>query len=182
MAKIDGISQRELARQLGRSAKSVNKQVARDAWPFGKAPWPESLLPELRAYFDRLPADNNTRADKPKTESSGKVGAADAPASTVPDTSEDAVRSLSSRAKLQLIVERAAKVKLERGILEGKYLVAEEVEAGRAARVLAVKTALLNLPESGVVELIRASTNDAEAKRVLLDRLMDICHEFAGKR
>lgn len=53
------------------------------------------------------------------------------------------------------------------------------MEEGRVHRIQAVKSAMMGIADSGVVEAIRNAETDQEAREVLKGRMIELCLEFS---
>lgn len=122
---------RALAKALRRSHVAVRANwLTHPAWPFAKSPpWDGADVPRMKAWaataFEQQPEP------------------------TDPDTAA-AMKDLSPerQAKLALVIERTAKVKLERELLAGRYIPRERVESdllGRATEARRTLEAITSL-------------------------------------
>ncbi len=74
---------------------------------------------------------------------------------------------------------RAQRAKLELRQLEGKLISLSEVEAGRIARIIAVKRALLALPKA--IAPVIAGMGPREVQAYLTERIRDVILKFTGR-
>lgn len=126
-AKADRLilSIRKFAKLCGVSHTTMGEHIAHPMWPFAKsAPWRESDADLYSAW----------RAENMKENVVGETR-------TDPGT-----MSIITKAQLAVLFERAKKMKLEREIMEGKYLPRDEVERSRVQRIIAIKNWLLRMP------------------------------------
>jgi len=124
-------SQRELARAVGRSAAAVNGWLKRRDWPFPRqAPKRGWDVAAVKAWAE------TTLSPDPAAE------AADAALARVDGKPMDEMQ----RAKLHVLVERAAKLRLEREIRQREYVHREQVQREVSRLIHAAKAELLNLP------------------------------------
>lgn len=94
---------------------------------------------------------------------------------------ESAIEALSKNpervARIKLIIERTAKLKLERELLAGGYVKKEDVEKDRLARVYSVRAKLQEIPLRA--SLIAMKT-EAECERILGDWAREVCDYYAN--
>lgn len=157
--KING--QQWLADKLGVTQPRVVALVNDPDWPFGKGPWKQSDLPKIRGHMSaRRAMANATSATAEDDEPS--LG--------------DYAKTPERKAKLELIIERTAKIRLERELLAGGYLKKEQVEADRAARVYAVRAKLQELPLRAA---LIANKSETECAAIVGDWMKEVCDYFA---
>jgi hypothetical protein len=94
---------------------------------------------------------------------------------------DDAIKALSRNperiARIKLLVERTAKIKLERELLAGGYIKKEEAERERVARIFSVRAKLQEIPlRSSLI----AHRSEAECERILTDWVKEVCDFYAG--
>lgn len=143
----------------------MRKWLAHPAWSLPRQPpW---NVEQVRAWTKQNLADDPAaEAVDPQPQSSTTLGLAPAPDKAPPPLTPE------RRAKLELTRERKKKLRFDREVAQGLYLLKTEVEAGRLARIEAVKSALLSLPRMApalaglAVEEIEA-TIAAEATKLL---------------
>src|SRR5579862_147869 len=112
-----------LAGKLGITKQRVSQLKQQEEWRWGDGPYNIAQAKQIKAWIDDKRALNNA-------------------ASSVFSEDEDAVSSIDSLArspervaKIKLIIERTAKIKLEREMLAGGFVRKEEVERIELARV-----------------------------------------------
>src|SRR5689334_7738667 len=105
MAAATITGQRALAKLLGVSAKTVNKYINGGDWTFHKSKWSRSELPKIKAWRLRHYPPEGQQAE----DDSGD------------DDPVENIRSMPpiKRAQLSVLVERAAKLKMQRELLLG---------------------------------------------------------------
>lgn len=163
-----------LASLLGVSQQRVSKLVAREGWRWGKADWTDAQVVEIRAFVESLRAENNATAAN-TGETPVPLGAGD-----IVDPREllKLVDSPKDRIKLIAIVERAAKVQLDRELLLGGFVKKDIVEAERIARVQAVRA------ELGNIRLLAIRLEGRTAREIeteLENWAQDVCRTFEQK-
>lgn len=94
---------------------------------------------------------------------------------------ESAIQALSRNperiARIKLIIERTAKLKLERELLAGGYIKKEDAEKERIARVFSVRAKLQEVP---LRASLIANKSEAECERILTDWVKEVCDFYAG--
>lgn len=94
---------------------------------------------------------------------------------------EDAIKALSKNpervARIKLLIERTAKLKLERELLAGGYLKREDVEKSNVSRVFSVRAKLQELP---LRASLIAHKTEAECERILTDWSREVCDYYSG--
>lgn len=155
---------RQLGAVLGVSGKTAHKYVHDPRWTFDRKQWPESQVPELRAWRERY---------YPSDADADMVQAAEG-------DSLNEIRSLPAerRAKLQLVLERAAKLKLEREMMLGGYLKKDAVEAERLERIQAVKQELATIR---LLAIRLEGRTVIEMERILEQWAEEVCNKFSGR-
>lgn len=166
--------QKGLGRAAGVSQKTVSEWLRDRAWTWGRGPWKTSDVPGILQFA----RGRKRRSNDPAV--AGKLMGSGITAGKIGGFSKD-VSELSplERASISVKLETAASRKVDREIKLGKYVLKEDVEKERVARIHAVKNAMLALPDSGIVESIRAAENEHEAKEILRGRIYEMCQAFA---
>ena len=94
---------------------------------------------------------------------------------------ETAIERLSKNpervARIKLVIERTAKIKLERELLAGGYLKREDVERERVARIYAVRAKMQEMP---LRSSLLVGKTDAEIHQSLTAWMKEICDHFAA--
>src|SRR5687768_14015718 len=104
MSKASGGGQAWLAKELRISQPRVSKLINLPDWPFGRGPWKPADLPGIRTHVSARRSVNNATA-----------GAYDeTPATDDPSGMKALARSPERVARVKLMIERTALVKLER--------------------------------------------------------------------
>jgi hypothetical protein len=169
-----------LRKRLKVSQQRVSQLIRREGWRWGKFGWTDAELKEIKAWHAEL------REENPATSSDPSVNPLDAaPAITaalmgdVVDPQEllKLVTKPDQRIKLMGVIERAAKVKVDRELLLGGYLKKEDVEAGRLSRVQAVRAELANVR---LLAMKMQGMGVIEMERVLEDWARNVCEKFEG--
>ncbi len=80
-------------------------------------------------------------------------------------------------AKLNLLIERAAKVRMERELLAGLYMKKEEVERGQVQRIYSVRAKMQEVPLRA--HLLVGKT-EMEIEAILTDWMRGICDYYAN--
>lgn len=97
------------------------------------------------------------------------------------EDNETAIQSLSRNperiAKIKLIVERTAKIKLERELLAGGYLKKEDVERDLQARVYSVRAKMQELPLRAA---LIANRSEAECEGIIESWVKEICEHYSS--
>jgi hypothetical protein len=150
-------SRRQLAKALGKSESAVRKWLVHPDWTFGAdGPWD---VAKVRAWTTRNLAPNPAAAGEGLPAAKGSL-----------PLSEE------RRVKLGIAREKRWRLKFERDLSLGKYLLKEEVETGRLARIEAVKAELLNLQRLAP-RLV--GMNEIEIAAVLEGESIKILHRFS---
>lgn len=153
---------RQLAKALSRDDKAVRLYLKDDRWTFRRTPpWKASDIPamvEWRAKnLDQQPdsASTNIEADR-------------------------ALGGLSAEriAKIKLVIERTAKVRLERELLAGKYLARDAVQADLVSRANEAKQTLAAIV--GLAPRL-VGRDEADIKRLLNEHVELSCNILAGE-
>ena len=150
-------SLRQLAAQLGVSAPAVQKWPLNPAWDLGQLPspgnpWPAAKVARLRQWRTEHLSEDPARGG---------------------DTRSIEARA-TSLAKAQKLREEARKAKRENDLAEGLLVKREDVERQGVAKVLAVKTGLMNL-----VEEMRETLSDEQLDE-LTEKVHALLTAFAG--
>lgn len=94
---------------------------------------------------------------------------------------EDAIQALSKNpervARIKLIIERTAKLKLEREMLAGGFLKKEDVDKEATARVFSVRAKMQEIP---LRASLIAHKSEAECERILNDWMREVCDYYAN--
>lgn len=151
-----------LARRL-KITRGRMSQIANDPdWSFGRSGWSNATLVRIDQHIAARRESNNATASDEQV-------------------SEAELSSLTSnpekKARIHLLVERTAKLKLERELLAGGFIKREEVEREQIAKVYSVRAKLQELP-------LRASLichkSEAECESILREWMKEICDFYAG--
>lgn len=165
-AKSSGGAQTWLATQLGISQQRLSKLVNSDGWRFGRGPWTWKQLPAIRAHVNERRALNNATA-----------GAFDEDGKEATDATIEALSKNPERvAKIKLIIERTAKLKLERELLAGGYLKKEDVDANRVAQIHAVRAKMQEIP---LRASLLAHKPEPAITAILTEWMKEVCDYFA---
>ncbi|MGE0481619.1 MAG: hypothetical protein AB7Q17_14220 [Phycisphaerae bacterium] len=118
MTRVGSI--RALAALVGVSHTTTHKWTRRPDWPFGRPPWPASIVGRVERWREAslFGEDGNAR-------DAGRV---------------------ASAAKLRLLVARTSKIELQRAILAGDYIPRRDVEIGETERRRAAAAAFAAIP------------------------------------
>lgn len=147
---------RGLARALKLDEKAVRKYLADDRWTFRRTPpWPRSIVAKVSGWR------KSQLAQQPDGDES------------------EALEGLSAerKTKLKLVIERTAKLRLERELLAGKYLNRDDVEADLVARANEAKQTLQAVT-SLAPRLIGKS--ESEVRALLADHVDLVCRALAN--
>lgn len=159
---------RSLGQALGVTQKTAHKYVNDPRWTKAglskTGPWSDAQVEKAKAwrrkFFPSSAADAALLAEP--------SGATD-PLSEIRDLSP------VKRAQLQLVVERAAKLKIEREMLLGGYLKKEDVERGRVERVAAVRQELSNIR---LLALKMEGKGLQDREQILEEWARSVCRKF----
>jgi hypothetical protein len=146
---------RDLARAMKLDEKSVRKYLADDRWMFKRTPpWPRSIVPKADTWR-KLNLEQQPDGDE-----------------------VDALEGLSAerKTKLRLIIERTAKVRLERELLAGKYLKRDDVEADLIGRASEAKQTLQVI--TGLAPRL-VGKSEAEVRALLADHVDLVCRTLS---
>lgn len=155
-------SRAALAKAIGVSAMTITRMLARDDCPLAAAgPWSSGDVGKLKIYRQML------QEDRAEALHPGGRQTAD----------EEAGLQPGARAKVdvQLKLERIKKLRRERQVLEGEYILRDEVVAGWASRARYFKATLYSMLRS-IAPRVAAQDNAAECEKLLLragDELLD---------
>lgn len=149
-------SLRGLANALGKKHPSVRRWIRHADWKFGPGPWPKDQLPEIQFW-----ADDHLR----KNPGEGQFA------------SESKASRKERRAKLQVLIERAAKLRLDRELMGGIYIRRSEVEASRVARVQVVRRELSNIR---LLATKMQGMNLIKMEELLENWARGVCQKFAS--
>lgn len=152
-----------LAKRLGVSSARVSQLIGGGRIK-DKKTYTEADVQKTKAHLTEARAANN--ATSGDLEESGD---------------EAAIQALSRNperiARIKLVIERTAKIKLERELLAGGYLKKEDVEKDRLARVYSIRAKLQEIPLRA--SLIAMKT-EAECERILSDWAREVCDYYAN--
>ncbi len=163
-------SQGQLAATMDVSRKTVTEWVKRADWPVRRrAPWSWADVHKIREWRKGLSGAAERDADQPDNADNADGG------NGILKALQDSPERL---AKLRLQLVRREILELDRAIKAGEYVKLAEVEAGRVARIQAVKTMLLNQRQRVEIRVRTVVKNektiakigkiiDAEARRIL---------------
>lgn len=170
-------NQRDLAKALGVSPKTANKYVRDPRWKLGKGPWTDAAVAKARDWRRKhFPTSEEEAAASKAPADNARPGASDGDGAG--DADDLLPRDPMTRAKLDLLVKRAAKVEIENTIALGGYLRREDVERGRVERIEAVKAELYTVR---VLAIQLEGKSLPERERILEDWARGVCLKFAGK-
>lgn len=171
---------RELARAAGVSAEAVRKWIRHSAWPFGTLP-PEGGWDVERVLAWRAAT---LSPDPARAPGSRAISAGAAPVSGAPVSDAEFVAQLASnpfaRARLTLLVERAARMKFDREALQGIWVRRADVEREVLRHILDLKSALMSLPNAFATLL--PSSDPRAVALIVEEHLRHICNEYAAGR
>ena len=108
---------------------------------------------------------------------------ANATASAEPEPSDRdlAIRELTANpekaARIKLLIARTSKIEMERSLLAGEYVKREDLKRDQVAKVLAVKTKLVEFPRRAA---LIANRSVVEVEAVLTEWMQEACAAFAG--
>ena|SRR5687768_6043116 len=161
--RTKGRGQSWLAEQAGVSQPRISKLVSDGRIP-RKQEYTEADVVAAIAMLDEGRATANATASD--LEASGD---------------ESAIQALSKNpervARIKLIIERTAKLKLERELLAGGYIRKEESDKDKIARVFSVRAKLQEIPlRSSLI----AHKSEAECERILADWMREVCDYYAN--
>lgn len=161
-------SQGQLAAVMNVSRKTINEWIKRDDWPARRrAPWSWADVHKIREWRKGLDGAAEREADQADSADTGGNGVL------------QALQASPERlAKLRLHLVKREILELDRAIKAGEYVKLADVEAGRVARIHAVKTMLLNQRQRVELRVRTVVKNektiakigaiiDAEARRIL---------------
>lgn len=162
-------SQAQLSAVIGVSRQTITQWIKRADWPVRRsAPWSSADVHKIREWRKGLSGAAEREADQADTVDAGGGNGV-----------IQALQASPERlAKLRLHLVRREILELDRAIKAGEYVKLADVEAGRVARIQAVKTMLLNqrqrveLRVRTVIKNEKTITKigaiiDAEARRIL---------------
>lgn len=162
-----------LAKRLKVTQQRVSRLLRRDGWRWPKYGWSDAEVKEIVEWVEVLREDNPATATEPLGD--------DVDASEVDGESLDPrellklVSKPEQRIKLLGVIERAAKVRVDRELLLGGYLKKEDVDAGRVARVQAVRAELANVR---LLAIKMQGMSVIEMEGVLEDWARGVCQKF----
>jgi len=175
-----------LAKKLKISQPRVCKLMKREGWRWKRSGWSTADVRAIRKWLDELREENPATADVGGGGGGGGAGAgeigdvhglADLGDEIDPQALLKLVHKPESRLKLMGVIERAAKVKVDRELLLGGYLKKEDVEAGRVARVQAVRQELSNVR---LLAMKLQGKSVVEMEKDLEEWAREVCRKFEG--
>jgi hypothetical protein len=152
--RVEKRNQDWLARQLKVKQQRVSQLIRREGWRWGAGNWSDAQLEEIQVWHAGLREENPATASEPGAIAVTANPIAEATLGDVIDPHEllKLVSKPEQRIKLAGVIERMAKVKVDRELLLGGYQKREEVNAGRIARVQAVRARAARLALAGAGE------------------------------
>lgn len=94
---------------------------------------------------------------------------------------DSAIQALSKNpervARIKLLIERTAKLKLERELLAGGYVKKEDADKEAVGRVFSVRAKLQEIP---LRASLIAHKSEAECERILTDWMREVCDYYAN--
>jgi hypothetical protein len=161
-------SQGWLALQLGITQQRVSELAQDPDWKWGNSSFTEKNVAEIRPWIASRRELNNATA-----------GAYDE--DPAPTGNEDALKALSRNpervARIKLLIERTAKIKLDRELLSGGYIKKEEADKDKVRKVFSVRQKMQEIPMRA--SLI-ANQPEAECEKILSEWMREIADYFAG--
>lgn len=156
------------------SQQRVSQLIRREGWRWTKWGWTDAELEEIKAWHEGLREENPATSSNPLEAAPAFTAAL---MGNVVDPQEllKLVARPDQRIKLMGVIERAAKVKVDRELLLGGYLKKEEVEMGRLARVQAVRAELANVR---LLAMKMQGMGVIEMERALEDWARGVCEKF----
>lgn len=152
-----------LAAQLGITRQRVNQLISEGLFAKKREYTPADVAKFKPLLLEARAANNATAAS---IEEAG-------------DESE--IRAMSKNpervARIKLIIERTAKIKLERELLAGGYVKREDVEKEMTARVYSVRAKLQEIPQRSA---LIANKSDAECEAILSGWMREVCEHYAN--
>jgi hypothetical protein len=170
-------NQKWLGSQLKITQQRVSKLLEREGWRWKKWGWTDAELEEIKAWHEELREQNPATSTNPEPASAAATFGLVAGDVVDPQELLKLVTRPDQRIKLMGVIERAAKVKVDRELLLGGYLKKEDVEAGRLARVQAVRAELANVR---LLAMKMQGMGVIEMERVLEDWARGVCAKFEG--
>lgn len=146
---------RDLARQIGRDPGTVSRWARRVDWEFGTGPWRAGQVPAIVEWAGRLQEDRKVEAEGT---GGGDLGRA------------------TSIAKLKLLIEREANLKVIRLIKQQEFVKREEGEAVRARCHETIKRALMQVPRA-LRQILADTAQPAQVEEILTSALRVVCNE-----
>lgn len=158
-----GRGQGWLAGQCKVSQPRISQLVSEGRIPRRASYSPEDVARAKAMLLDGRAGNNATAAD---LEASGD---------------ETAIQALSKNpervARIKLIIERTAKLKLERELLAGGYIKKEDADKEKVGRVYSVRAKLQEIP---LRASLVAHKSEAECERILTDWMREVCDYYAN--
>lgn len=167
-------SNRELAQRLEISEAAVRKRLAHATWPFGSAPWPAELIPEMKQWAEENLSEDPNRDLSLKTST---------PMPRTPQPTQ-AQATAAERAQIKMGID-AIKLQREQFELEkeqGKFHDVEACKLNQVQKVHAIKRGILSMGQqlrSRLVDLPPEVQDRVE--RELSNLAEQLCREFAGQ-
>jgi len=155
---------RSLARQVGKAPTTVRKWIYRDNWPFSlSGPWDVERV--------KIWAEIQAKAD-PEAAYRKKARAAEA------GLGEFAPLGPLTKARIQATIERALLIRQRRLVEAGRLHDVEECGNRRLQQIHAVRTRLMELPQSLAQSLAGQSSETIES--VMKGRIEAVLEEFSA--
>lgn len=159
-----------MAGRLGITEPTLSVAINRDDWTFGRAPWTAAQVQAIRVELADRRARHNATSGKVEDEADGGD-------ETAADAIAKLVRNPEKAARVKLIVERTAKIKLERELLAGGYVAKADVDKDMQSRVFSVRAKLGELP---LRASLIAHKTETECERILIDWAKEVCDYYAN--
>jgi hypothetical protein len=157
MAKVK--TQAELAAAVGKSQQAIGKWIHDDRWPFARTgPWD---VAKVKAWAAR------TLSPNPAAPAVEAIAGVEQP----PQPPGAPGLSVERQVKVKIGLERGKLLELQRQILNGEYLLRDEVERVEMAWMTAIRTRFIEMPDC----LAGLSTEQRETVR---QAVVAICRDF----
>lgn len=158
-------SQRELAREVGKSQPAILKWIRDDRWPFSKTgPWD---VRQVQAWAQKTHGAN------------APDGAPGSHPPLAASRQSDPVADLTPerQAKLALSLEKLEGIKLSNQLRRGQLHSIDDCQARRVKQVIELRNELLAMADAIGPQL----GLDPDQRQILHGRLLGICRKFAGQ-